>query len=170
MTLPRTEITRPRLTVDDDLDDAFGVVDGFGSLPDIPEHSFAGGVALGDGLVLTGRRVLDPACKCYWSDDPVFNSLSQVAYTANPLLLWDPTGEQAGPAGSGGSQGGSGSAGPGSSPTGSLIGGSAVVAAGATVVGQAMTVTGAVAIGGWVLGLALIGFGLYLIFFALFRI
>ena len=72
--------------------DSFGVADVFGTPSDMPEHTFAGGLVVGDGMVLTGRRVLDPACKCYWSDDPVFNSVTQIAYTPNPLELWDPTG------------------------------------------------------------------------------
>jgi hypothetical protein len=119
--------------------DPYGVSDIYGTPPDMPERTFAGGLSTGDGLVLTGVRVLDPACKCYWSNDPVFSSTTQVGYTANPLELWDPTGEQA-----------------------SVFSGPAMIGAGAVVVAAAVAGTGLAAIVAWGLGLSLLGYGIYL--------
>ena len=76
------------------------------------------------------------------TNDPIFNSLTQIAYTPNPLALSDPNGEQANPN---------------SAP--------AAIAGGAVVVAAAVGATGAVAIAAWMLGVGLIGLGIYLTFF-----
>ena len=62
-------------------------------------HRFAGRLELGDELVLMGARVYDSLGGRFLSQDPVFSSLNQYAYTlGNPVDFWDADGAHQKPA------------------------------------------------------------------------
>ena len=71
------------------IDETFGAV-GFGAGD---PAGFAGGVQLGDGLVLLGVRVLDSHVGRFLSPDPRMHDLNQYSYAlGNPVFFWDPDG------------------------------------------------------------------------------
>ena len=70
---------------------AYGVDSVLGA--DTDGQRFAGRLDAGDGLVLMGARIYDQRTGRFLSQDPVFQSLNQYAYTlGNPIDFWDPDG------------------------------------------------------------------------------
>jgi RHS repeat-associated protein len=84
--------------------DGFASYRGFGRMSAsgaLGDRGFAGGFEIQSlGLVVLGPRVLDSDAGRFLSQDPVFNDVSQYAYTqGNPVYFWDPTGRISHPTG-----------------------------------------------------------------------